>query len=103
VNERETLAFPKVYCLSFSYDLIFFVPIVNIDDNLSPHIVWVFQKSDDLRLRTYAPIYQTYLDQGDVSSALKLFVKMRESENVTLQTETYIQLIACIAENGYFR
>uniref|UniRef100_A0A6U9X7K5 ribonuclease P n=1 Tax=Pseudo-nitzschia australis TaxID=44445 RepID=A0A6U9X7K5_9STRA len=60
-------------------------------------------KSDDLRLRTYAPIYQTYLDQGDVSSAFKLFVKMKEVENVLLQTETYVQLIACIAENGYFR
>lgn len=60
-------------------------------------------KSDDLRLRTYAPIFQTYVDQGDVSSAFKLFVKMKESETVILQTETYVQLIACIAENGYFR
>jgi len=60
-------------------------------------------KSDDLRLRTYAPIYQKYLEQGDVSSAFKLFVKMKERKNVTLQTETYIQLIACIAENGFFR
>jgi len=60
-------------------------------------------KSNDLRLRTYGPIYQAYLDQGDVSSAFQLFVKMKGAENVLLQTETYIQLIACIAENGYFR
>ena len=63
----------------------------------------MFKKSDDLRLRTYAPIYQAYIDQGDVSSAFKLFVKMKENKNVLLQTETFVQLIACIAENGYFR
>eukprot|EP00536_Pseudo-nitzschia_multiseries_P012511 jgi/Psemu1/244626/estExt_Genewise1.C_4820012 len=58
---------------------------------------------DDLRLRTYAPIYQAYLDDGDVSSAIQLFAKMKKAENVLLLTETYVQLIACIAENGYFR
>lgn len=61
------------------------------------------QKSEDLRLRTYAPVFQTYLDQGDVSSAFKLFVKMKHGEHVVLQPETYVQLIACVAENGYFR
>jgi hypothetical protein len=63
----------------------------------------VQQKSDDLRLRTYAPVYQTYLDQGDVSSAFKLFMKMKHCETVVLQPETYVQLIACVAENGHFR
>ena len=56
-----------------------------------------------MRLRTYAPVYKAYLDEGDVSSAFSLFVKMKQGENVLLQPETYVQLMACIAENGYFR
>ncbi|KAG7360143.1 protein-only RNase P [Nitzschia inconspicua] len=61
------------------------------------------QKSDDLRLRTYAPVFEAYLDRGDLASAFKLFVKMKQGQNVQLQPETYVQLIACVAENGYFR
>mmetsp|Transcript_43018 Transcript_43018/g.104137 ORF Transcript_43018/g.104137 Transcript_43018/m.104137 type:complete len:836 (+) Transcript_43018:76-2583(+) len=57
----------------------------------------------DLRLRTYAPVYKAYLDAGDVPSAFNLFCKMKEGEFVILQPETYVQLIACIAEAGYFR
>jgi hypothetical protein len=38
-----------------------------------------------------------------VTSAFKLFVKMRQGASVQLQPETYVQLIACVAENGYFR
>jgi hypothetical protein len=61
------------------------------------------QKKDDLRLRTYAPVYKAYLDDGDTSSAFNLFAKMKLGEFVLLQPETYVQLIACIAENGQFR
>jgi pentatricopeptide repeat protein len=61
------------------------------------------QKDDDLRLRTYAPVYKAYLDEGDVTSAFNLFAKMKQGEHVILQPETFVQLISCIAEKGYFR
>jgi hypothetical protein len=48
-------------------------------------------------------VYETYIEQGDVSSAFKLFAKMKGGQNVVLLPETYVQLIACVAENGYFR
>ncbi|KAL3916809.1 MAG: hypothetical protein SGILL_005011 [Bacillariaceae sp.] len=59
-------------------------------------------ENDDLRLRTYAPVYDAYLDNDDVVSAFKLFVKMKNEKHVELLPETFVQLIACIAENGYF-
>jgi pentatricopeptide repeat protein len=61
------------------------------------------QKKDELHFRTYKPVFDAYLDRGDVTSAFKLFVKMRQGASVQLQPETYVQLIACVAENGYFR
>eukprot|EP00980_Cylindrotheca_fusiformis_P001717 scaffold388_cov114-Cylindrotheca_fusiformis.AAC.26 len=60
-------------------------------------------KNEELRLRTYAPVYKAYLDERDLSSAFHLFVKMKEGEHVVLQPETFVQLIACVAEQGYFR
>jgi len=71
--------------------------------NKAERLLAATMENDDLRLRTYAPIFQSYLDQGDVSAAFKLFVKMKGDKNVLLQPETFVQLIACIAENGYFR
>lgn len=48
-------------------------------------------------------MFDAYLDNGDVTSAFKLFVKMKRGALVQLQPQTYVQLIACVAENGYFR
>jgi pentatricopeptide repeat protein len=61
------------------------------------------QKKDELHFRTYKPVFDAYLDRGDVSSAFKLFVKMGQGASVQLQPETYVQLIACTAENGFFK
>jgi hypothetical protein len=60
-------------------------------------------KNDDLRLRTYAPVFDAYTDQDDIVSALKLFVKMKHEKHTALLPETYVQLISCIAENGFFK
>ena len=56
----------------------------------------------NLRLRAYQPILKLYLDRGDVSSAMSLFKRMRETPSVILEAETYVQLIAAVAENGFF-
>eukprot|EP00553_Chaetoceros_curvisetus_P010419 CAMPEP_0204633726 /NCGR_PEP_ID=MMETSP0717-20131115/27825_1 /ASSEMBLY_ACC=CAM_ASM_000666 /TAXON_ID=230516 /ORGANISM="Chaetoceros curvisetus" /LENGTH=91 /DNA_ID=CAMNT_0051651977 /DNA_START=153 /DNA_END=424 /DNA_ORIENTATION=- len=44
-----------------------------------------------------------YCEQGNVSSALKLFKRMREATNVLLEPENYVLLVSVLAENGYFR
>jgi hypothetical protein len=44
-----------------------------------------------------------YLDRGDVSSALRIFKRMRELPSVLLEAENYVHLIATVAECGFFR
>jgi pentatricopeptide repeat protein len=56
-----------------------------------------------LRLRTYLPVFSSYVDEGDVSAAFQLYNKMKNTKGVILLSEHYIQLMACIAENGFFR
>ena len=60
-------------------------------------------QNDELRLRTYDPVFRCYLDNKEISAALKLYVKMKSGESVHLKPETYIQLMSAIAENGFFR
>jgi len=62
-----------------------------------------FPSSDDAKLRTYLPVLKLYCEQGDVSSALKLFKMMRNEPKVRLEPENYVLLIATLAENGCFR
>ena len=57
----------------------------------------------NLKLRTYHPIFKMYLDRGDVSSALRIFKRMRELPSVFLEAENYVHLISTVAERGYFR
>ena len=60
-------------------------------------------QDDNLRLRTYTPIFNSYLGQDDVSSAMNIYVKMKNAKGVILQPENCVQLMACIAENGFFK
>jgi Zc3h12a-like Ribonuclease NYN domain len=55
-----------------------------------------------LRLRAYTPVLRLFIELDDVSSALMLFRKMRDIPSVHLDVETYIHLIAGIAEKGRF-
>lgn len=43
-----------------------------------------------------------YCEQGNVSSALRLFKRMRDEPFVRLEPENYILLISTFAEHGYF-
>jgi hypothetical protein len=58
---------------------------------------------NELRLRGYLPALRLYLELGDLSSALKLFNKMKNIATVHLDAETYVHLIAGFAEHGAFR
>jgi pentatricopeptide repeat protein len=55
-----------------------------------------------VRLRTYFPILKQYCEVGDMSSALSLFKRMQSTPGVMLEPETYVLLLASIAENKYF-
>ena len=56
-----------------------------------------------VRLRSYLPILSQYCQRGEVSSALKLFKRMRNTESVHLEPENYVMLISSLAEQGCFR
>jgi len=55
-----------------------------------------------IRLRTYQPILKQYCDAGEISDALSLFQRMQSTSGVILEPETYVLLLASIAENKYF-
>eukprot|EP00571_Detonula_confervacea_P017315 CAMPEP_0172298480 /NCGR_PEP_ID=MMETSP1058-20130122/1116_1 /TAXON_ID=83371 /ORGANISM="Detonula confervacea, Strain CCMP 353" /LENGTH=981 /DNA_ID=CAMNT_0013007755 /DNA_START=554 /DNA_END=3496 /DNA_ORIENTATION=- len=55
-----------------------------------------------IRLRTYLPILKQYCEEGEISSALSLFKRMQSTQGVILEPETYVMLIASIAENKWF-
>jgi pentatricopeptide repeat protein len=61
------------------------------------------QGQEEGRQRTYLPILRCYLEQGDISSALRLLKQMRSSPLCILESETYIQLLSTMAERGCFR
>jgi hypothetical protein len=56
-----------------------------------------------LRLRSYTPVLSLLLDQGDLKGAIRLYREMRRIPSVHLDADTYIQLLAGIAERGGFR
>jgi len=63
----------------------------------------IYDQDEELRLRTYEPVFRCYLENQEISSALKLYVKMKRDTTVFMKPETYIQLMSAIAENGFFR
>jgi pentatricopeptide repeat protein len=56
-----------------------------------------------VRLRTYLPILKKFCEIGDLASALSLFKRMQTTQGVILEPETYVLLLASMAENRYFR
>ena len=59
------------------------------------------------RLRTFTPLLSHYCDprvqqQESASHALRLFRQMRESAGVYMDAETYVLILASLAEQGYF-
>jgi hypothetical protein len=56
-----------------------------------------------LRLRSYAPVLSLFLDQGDLEGTIRLYQEMRRVPSVHLDVDTYIQIVAGIAERGGFR
>lgn len=63
-----------------------------------------FPSNDDVKLRTYLPVLKLYCEQGNTSSALKLFKRMRDEPSVRLEPENYILLLSSLVmENGCFR
>ena len=63
------------------------------------------EKSNELiRLRTYLPILKAYCekDDADMTRALSLFKRMQSTPGTMLEPETYVMLLASIAENKYF-
>lgn len=57
----------------------------------------------ELRLRAYTPVLRLYIEQRDMDSALRLYKRMLNMPLVHLEAETYLSLLAGLAENGYFR
>jgi pentatricopeptide repeat protein len=55
------------------------------------------------RLRTYLPILTLYCNNGDMSSALRMYRRMQETSEVIFEPDTYALLLGSLAENGYFR
>jgi hypothetical protein len=60
------------------------------------------QHSDQLRLRAYAPVLRLYLELNDTGSALTLFRRMQDMPLVHLDEETYVHVLAVLAEKGCF-
>ena len=56
-----------------------------------------------VRLRSYLPILNLYCQKGEISSAMRLFKRMRNTESVHLEPENYVMVISALAENGCFR
>ena len=56
------------------------------------------------KLRAYPQIFSLYLQIGNIDSAMHLFEKMKkEHDTVPVEPEFFVQLIASLAEKGYFR
>ena len=55
-----------------------------------------------MRLRAYTPILRLYLEEKDVSSALRIFRRMVDTPSVHLDADAFITLLTGLAENGCF-
>ena len=57
----------------------------------------------ELRHRTYQPILKIFLDNNEMMDALLLFKKMQDTPTCKIEPETYVQVIASLAEHGHFQ
>ena len=60
-------------------------------------------KLDELRHRTYQPILKIFLDNNQMADALSLLRRMQETHTCRIEPETYVQVIASMAEHGHFQ
>eukprot|EP00977_Amphora_coffeiformis_P024453 scaffold15910_cov193-Amphora_coffeaeformis.AAC.7 len=65
-------------------------------------LLTIHSELTDLHLRSFLPVLRMYLESGEIESALRVYKKMRELSPVRLDAETYVNLIASIAEHGGF-
>jgi hypothetical protein len=56
----------------------------------------------EFRLRAYVPVLRLFLELGDGRSAMHLYRVMRDLPSVHFDTETYVHLLAGLAEQGCF-
>jgi pentatricopeptide repeat protein len=54
------------------------------------------------RLRTFQPLLSYYCDNGRVNRVLDLFRQMKNSPGVFFESDTYAEIIACLASRGCF-
>ena len=58
---------------------------------------------EELRHRTYQPILKIFLDNNEMTNALSLFRRMQGTHTCKIEPETYVQVIAALAEHGHFK
>ncbi len=56
-----------------------------------------------LKLRTFLPVLNAYCEQGDASSALRLYESMLKEPSVYFEDKTYSLLISSLAKMGCFK
>jgi pentatricopeptide repeat protein len=56
-----------------------------------------------LRLRTCLPVLELYCQQGNMSSALRVYHHMRDAPSVHFESDTYVNFISSLARLGYFK
>ncbi|GKY97322.1 hypothetical protein MPSEU_000690600 [Mayamaea pseudoterrestris] len=56
----------------------------------------------ELRLRSFLPIFQSYLQQKDMDSVLRLYHFMQSLSTVHFDCDTYVSLLVGMAEHGCF-
>ena len=59
------------------------------------------ESKSKLHLRSFTPVLGLFLDQNDMESALAIYNDMQRISTVYFDSDTYIQLLASLAENGY--
>lgn len=57
----------------------------------------------EVKLRAYSQVFHLFLELGQINSAMVLLEKMKKKHDIVpVEPEMFVQLIAAIAENGFF-
>mmetsp|Transcript_14598 Transcript_14598/g.16978 ORF Transcript_14598/g.16978 Transcript_14598/m.16978 type:complete len:593 (+) Transcript_14598:1-1779(+) len=79
------------------------------DANSAEKLLWnssgsgVSQKDTLLRHRTCVPVLELHCQNDDMTSALRLYRRMKDIPSIHFEIETYSMLLSSIARLGYFR
>ena len=106
-------AFDQVDEIALCHDLLFepTEQTINIRSKLlvsqgkaveADELLHFYATTAELRLRTFTPVLLLHLDQGNVSSALRLFKRMQESPMVHLDAASYVNLLSGLSHSGVF-